>query len=98
MAQVGNPAHLVDAVLQAQVVGHGDLVDGLSPLEEGQARLETVAVPLAVEVVRLEEVGYLDQGVAIQKEGADHRLLRRYVVGEQPIRVHVPACPSTLSR
>ena len=50
MAQVGGAAHHLQSLLQVQLVGDGNLVDGLPPFEEGKAGFVAVGVPVPVEV------------------------------------------------
>ena len=73
--QVGRTADLIELRSSFQDFRHGDDVDRLAALVEVEHRLVDRAVIGPVEVRRTQEVGDLDDRVAIDEEGAEDRLL-----------------------
>ena len=63
----------------------GDDVDRLAALEQLEHRLEDLAVRLAVEVRGPQELGDLDDRVAVDEDRAEHRLLGLEALGRQAI-------------
>ena len=73
---------------KVEFVGDGDLVYGLTALEEGNASLVAVGVPVPVEVPRVQATRHLQDGLAVDEEGADDGLFGLYVVGLEPLFIH----------
>ena len=80
--QVGGAAHVLQGAAQGELVGDGDLVDGLAALEEGHAGLEAQPRPGDVEVAGAQERGDLGQRLAVYEDGAYDGLFRLRVVGK----------------
>ena len=74
MAEVGGASYHFQPLLQVQFVGDGDLVDGLPTLEKGDAGLVAVGVPVAIEVGRGYPACHLQDGLAVDEQGADDGL------------------------
>ena len=81
VAQIGHATDLVEAFLEGQVVGDGNLVDALAALKEGEAGLVAEAVPLAVEVLGFEEVSDAGEAFAVQQQRTYDGLFGVYIVG-----------------
>ena len=73
--QVGAAADRLELVLALERLGDGDDVDRLAALEQLQRGRVDPPVRLPVEVGRPEELGDLDDGVAVDEDGTEHRLL-----------------------
>ena len=73
--QVGRAADLLQRVVAGQDLRDGDDVHRLAPLVQLEDGLVDGAVGLAVEVRRPQEVRHLDDRVAVDQQGAEHRLL-----------------------
>ena len=75
LREIGPAADLLQVLATFERLGDRDEVDRLPPLEELEHRLVDRAVGLAIEVLRLEEFRDLDDRLAIDQDGAQHRLL-----------------------
>ena len=73
--QVGATADRLELVLALERLGDRDDVDRLAPLEQLERGGIDPAVRLAIEVGRAKELGDLDDRVAVDQDGAEHRLL-----------------------
>ena len=73
--QVGAAADRLELVAALERLGDRDDVDRLAPLEQVEDRGVDPAVGLPVEVGRAQELGDLDDRVAVDEDGAEHRLL-----------------------
>ena len=73
--QVGAPADRLELVLALERLGDRDDVDRLAPLEQVQRSGVDPPVRLPVEVGRPQELGDLDDRVAVDEDGPEHRLL-----------------------
>ncbi len=74
-AEVGPPPIGFEVAAALERLRDRHDVDRLAPLEEVQHRGVDAAVRLPVEVVRLEELGDLDHGVAVDQDRPEHGLL-----------------------
>ena len=75
MSQVGRSAYVVEPIAQRQLVGKGDLVDRVAPVEQRLSGLKAVPRPGVVEVLGSQERGDLGQRLWIDQDGADNRFL-----------------------
>ena len=73
--QVGPTADRLELVLALERLGDRDDVDRLAPLEQLERGGIDPPVRLAIEVGRAEELGDLDDRVAVDQDGTEHRLL-----------------------
>ena len=73
--QVGAAADRLELVLALERLGDGDDVDRLAALEQVQDGGVDPRVRLTVEVGRPQELGDLDDRVAVDEDRAEHRLL-----------------------
>ena len=73
--QVGAPADRLELVLALERLGDGDDVDRLATLEQVEDGGIDPPVRLPVEVRRPQELGDLDDRVAVDEDRAEHRLL-----------------------
>ena len=74
-AQVRAPADRLEVLGALQGLGDGDDVDGLAPLEQVEDDRVDLGVGLPVEVLGLEELGDLDDRVAVDEDRAEDGLL-----------------------
>ena len=87
-AEVGLSADALEALLEEELAGDADLVDGLAALVEGVAGFVAVAVGLAVEVLGADERRYAVDRLPVDEQGADDRLFRVGVMWWELLRVH----------
>ena len=73
--QVGAATDRLELVAPLERLGDGDDVDRLAPLEQVEHRRVDAAVGLPVEVLGAQELGDLDDRVAVDEDGAEHGLL-----------------------
>ena len=73
--QVGPAADRLELLAPLERLGDRDDVDRLAPLEQVEDRRVDRAVGLAVEVLGAQELGDLDDRVAVDEDRAEHRLL-----------------------
>ena len=73
--QVGRATDLVEMTLPFEDLAHGDDVDRLATLVELQHRCVDRAVVLAIEVLGLQQLGYLDDRVLVDEQRAQDGLL-----------------------
>jgi len=83
--EVARSADSVQLARALQRLRDGDHVDWLAMLEQLQHRGEDAAVGLAVEVLGMEEVRHLNDGVAVDEDGPEHGLLGIEVLGRQSV-------------
>ena len=101
--QVGATADGLELVLALERLGDGDDVDRLAALEQVEDGGVDPAVGLPIEVGRPQELGDLDDRIAVDEDGAEHRLLgletlRRKTIdhaGRTPSAVGVPIIRAT---
>ena len=79
----GPAADLLERAALIEPVADGDLVDGLGALIEVEHRGEDLAVPAAVEVLGLQDLGGLRDGRLGEQHRAEHRLLGVEVLRRQ---------------
>ena len=89
--EIGTPADRVELLTPFERLGDGHDVDGLAPLEEVEDGRVDPPVGLAVEVLGAEELGHLDDRVAIDEDGAQDRLLGLETLGRQAVDHGLPA-------
>ena len=87
--QVAAAADRLEVAGPLERLGHGDDVDRLATLPEVEHRGVDRPVGLAVEVGRAEDVRNLDDGVAVDQEGAEDRLLGLEALGRKAVDGHV---------
>ena len=73
--EVGATADRLELVLALERLGDRDDVDRLAPLEQLERGGIDPAVRLAIEVGRAQELGDLDDRVAVDQDGTEHGLL-----------------------
>ena len=88
VAEVSHPADIFQLAGALQLPGQGNLVDGFAALKKIAAGGEAQPVFLPIEVVGLNQVGDLEEGVAVNEQRADDGFLGLDVVGEQLLGVH----------
>ena len=64
-----------------QLVLDGDAVDGLALAEQRAHRLEDLAVSVAVELLRADDLDHLGERLAVEEDAAEEALFRVQVVG-----------------
>ena len=74
-AQVGPAADRLELVAPLQGLRDGHDIDGLAPLEQVQDGRVDPRIRLAVEVLGPQELGDLDDGIAVDEDGPEHGLL-----------------------
>jgi hypothetical protein len=80
VAEISQAADFLQLALPGQLLSHADLVYDLVSVIERQAGTVKPLVLLMVEGLGLEEDAYLDNGLRVNKKGADYRLFRLNVV------------------
>jgi hypothetical protein len=80
VAEISQAADFLQLALPGQLLSHADLVYDLVSVIERQAGTVKPLVLLTVEGLGLEEDAYLDNGLRVNKKGADYRLFRLNVV------------------
>ena len=83
--QVGPAADRLQLARPLEGLRDRDDVDRLAPLEQVEHRLEDLAVRLPVEVRGPQELGDLDDRVAVDEDRAEHGLLGLEALGRQAI-------------
>ena len=83
--EVGPAADRLELVAPLERLGDGDDVDRLAALEQVEDGRVDPPVRLAVEVLGAEELGDLDDRVAVDEDGAEHRLLGLETLGRQAV-------------
>ena len=83
--KVGEPACLIVLPAPLQLVGEGDEVSRLAPVVEIENGAIDETVGDGVEVFRPQEGRHPDDGVAVDEETAEHRLLRLHIVRRQSL-------------
>ncbi len=73
--QVGPAAHGFEVLAALERLRHGDDVDRLAALEQVEDRGIDAAVGLTVEILGPQELGDLDDGIAVDEDGAENGLL-----------------------
>jgi hypothetical protein len=73
--EVGATADRLELVLALERLRDRDDVDRLAPLEQLERRGIDPAIRLAIEVSRAKELGDLDDRIAVDQDGPEHRLL-----------------------
>ena len=68
-------ADVVELAAARELVGERDLVDGLVALPQREAGLVRPAVLVAVEVLRLDDASRRGDGLVVDEDGGDARLL-----------------------
>ena len=95
--QVGTATDGLELVAPFEGLGDGDDVDRLATLEQVEDRRVDPPVGLPVEVGRSQELGHLDHRVAVDQDGAKHRLLGLETLWRQAVN-HAGGTPSALGR
>lgn len=95
--QVAGAADPIESTLFFESVGDAQDVQRLAILIEFEHDLVDVVVGVFVEVSRLEEVGDLDDGVFVQHQRTEHRLLGLGIVGGYAEVFRVFSCHSYFS-
>jgi hypothetical protein len=83
MAEESGPSHILQVTQPHELVGNGNLVNGLTTLVERNARGIDSRVNLVEEVVGLERRDDLQNGIRVYEQRAKKRLLRLDVVGRE---------------
>ena len=89
--EVGAPADRVELLTPLERLGDGHDVDRLAALEEVEDGRVDPPVGLAVEVLGAEELGHLDDRIAIDEDGAKDRLFGLETLGRQAVDHGLPA-------
>ena len=76
LGQIRRAADVLQLVAPAQRVGERDQIDRLVALAELDDRAHDLAVRLAVEVLRDDQLDGTVEGVVVEQDAAQHRLLR----------------------
>ena len=87
MGEIGRAARVFEAAQGVELVGDGNLVDGLVAVEQCEECLEAPSVAAYVEVGCLEEVGDLGDRLRVHEDGADYGLLGVGVVRQKAVYV-----------
>ena len=83
LADADGSAHLVQRLVGAQLVGHGEHVDGLAVGGQRLDGLIDLLVRGVVECLGLEDFAHVVIGVSLQHQCAQHGILERGVLGRQ---------------
>ena len=82
---VGRAANLFELARPREVFLEGDQIDGAAALGERHHLLEDPAMRVAVEIVRLEELGRLVERLVVDENGAQNRALGLEVVWQRAL-------------
>src|SRR5690606_10278816 len=84
-ADVGRPAHVVELARSRQLVLQRDQVDRQAPLRQADHLVEDPPVRVAEEVLGVDDLGRLVEGVVVDQDGAENALLGFEVVRQRAI-------------
>ena len=94
LRQVGSAADRLELLAPLERLRDRDDVDRLAPLEQVEDRGVDAAVGLAIEVLRPQELGDLDDGIAVDEDRAEHGLLGFETLRRQAIDHGVGRTPT----